>query len=54
MIRGYILECPRCCHEGPAAEFEPSCADECTCPKCGCEFEFGYPEDEEVDESEEE
>lgn len=40
MIHGYTIECPACGFTGDAGYFEPSCADECTCPKCICEFTF--------------
>lgn len=47
MIHGYTLTCPRCAHKAPAAAFEPSCADECTCPKCGEDFIVEYDDEEE-------
>jgi hypothetical protein len=42
----WIITCPECPYTGPLDSYEPSCADECTCPKCGCSFEFEAPADE--------
>jgi hypothetical protein len=45
------LTCPnsRCQFQGSLKEFEPSSADECTCPRCGEFFEWEEPDDETED-----
>ena len=41
---------PTCGFQAKLMDFEPSCADECTCPKCEEFFQWEEPEDEEEEE----
>lgn len=47
----YIIGCPECDYKGPLKSYAPSCADECTCPKCECFFTIQW--DDLADEGEE-
>jgi hypothetical protein len=52
MILGYVITCPNCGYSGDSRTYEPSCADECECPKCHYAFTFEYPEDDDEEEDE--
>lgn len=41
------ITCPECGHKAPLDDYEPSCADECSCPKCEAFFQVDLSGDEE-------
>lgn len=47
-LKGWLITCPnpKCGHKAVADDFDPSLADEMECPKCGENFIFEWPEDE--------
>jgi hypothetical protein len=49
----WIITC-ECGHEAPMDDFGPSCADECTCPKCGASFQVDLSDPELSDSGDEE
>lgn len=51
-LSGWIVICPQCEHKADAEDFDPSCADECTCPKCSAHFLFEYPYEEDEEDEE--
>lgn len=48
----WMITCPHCRHKADMEDFEPSCADECTCPKCGESFEVDLSVDDDDDDDE--
>jgi hypothetical protein len=48
------ITCPNCGHKAPLKDFEPSLADECSCPQCEEFFQVDLSDPEEDEEDEEE
>lgn len=38
----WIIHCPACPNRSPLESYEPSCADECICPRCGESFTIDW------------
>jgi hypothetical protein len=51
-VMGWIITC-ECGYEAPMDDFDPSCADECHCPKCGMCFIPDLTSDDDDDDEEE-
>lgn len=48
----WMITCPECSHEAPLKDFEPSCADECSCPECDAFFQIDLSMEDEDDDDE--